>query len=345
MADAGCVGILTTNGSPAMAPWGGTEKTVGANPWSVATPGGSHPPVVLDIANTGVARGKIYAAAQRGEQIPESWAFDADGVPDHRPPRRRPRAARADGRPQGLRDLVHDGRPLRRADRVAATPPTSPAPTCPDRRSRCGHLVLALRIDAVLPDADFDARIDDLIATTKAVPRAAGRGGDLLPRRDRGPGRGRGPRTPGSGCPDQTVADLRELGESCGVASTPASWARRADVHRRRQPDGAARPRRGVPRRDPRERPGLAARRARVPAVRRPPSTTTRTGSSSTRSTPTRTPSTSSTAGTALRRLARGRGPVRRSRAGTSTRSPRPPSRRTSRSARPPRAAEADGQP
>ena len=47
-------------------------------------------------------------------------------------------------------------------------------PYVPDQRSRCGHLVLALRIDAVLPDADFAARIDDLIATTKAVPLAAG---------------------------------------------------------------------------------------------------------------------------------------------------------------------------
>jgi hypothetical protein len=32
--------------------------------------------VVLDIANTGVARGKIYAAAQRGERIPADWATD-----------------------------------------------------------------------------------------------------------------------------------------------------------------------------------------------------------------------------------------------------------------------------
>ena len=76
-----CIGILTTNGSPAMAPWGGRVKTVGANPWSIATPGGSHAPVVLDIANSGVARGKIYAALERGQQIPPDWATDAAGVP------------------------------------------------------------------------------------------------------------------------------------------------------------------------------------------------------------------------------------------------------------------------
>src|SRR3712207_8067656 len=34
----------------------------------------------LDIANTGVARGKIYAALQRGEPIPDTWALDADGA-------------------------------------------------------------------------------------------------------------------------------------------------------------------------------------------------------------------------------------------------------------------------
>jgi LDH2 family malate/lactate/ureidoglycolate dehydrogenase len=58
-AAAGCAAILTTNGSPAMAPWGGMDKAVGANPWSFAAPDGHGDVAVLDIANTGVARGKI----------------------------------------------------------------------------------------------------------------------------------------------------------------------------------------------------------------------------------------------------------------------------------------------
>src|SRR5471030_1388426 len=40
----GCVGFLSTNASPAMAPWGGRKKAVGTNPWSWAAPAGSHPP-------------------------------------------------------------------------------------------------------------------------------------------------------------------------------------------------------------------------------------------------------------------------------------------------------------
>lgn len=41
---------------------GGREKAVGANPWSIAAPAGRHDVAVMDIANTAVARGKIYAA-------------------------------------------------------------------------------------------------------------------------------------------------------------------------------------------------------------------------------------------------------------------------------------------
>jgi LDH2 family malate/lactate/ureidoglycolate dehydrogenase len=80
-AAAGCVGFLSTNASPAMAPWGGRAKAIGNNPWSIAAPAGKHAPMILDIANTAVARGKVYLARSRGEAIPEGWALDAEGRP------------------------------------------------------------------------------------------------------------------------------------------------------------------------------------------------------------------------------------------------------------------------
>src|ERR1700741_2392024 len=49
----GCVAFLSTNASPAMAPWGGREKRVGNNPWSIAAPAGQGGPVVPHIAPTG----------------------------------------------------------------------------------------------------------------------------------------------------------------------------------------------------------------------------------------------------------------------------------------------------
>lgn len=80
-AEQGLVGAALTNASPAMAPTGGAEKLIGNNPWSVAAPSAGGVPVVVDMANTVVARGKILAAQADGRPIPEGWALDGDGRP------------------------------------------------------------------------------------------------------------------------------------------------------------------------------------------------------------------------------------------------------------------------
>ena len=54
---------------------------LGTNPWSIAAPAPGGRVVAVDIANTAVARGKIYLAKNRGEPIPDSGALTADGAP------------------------------------------------------------------------------------------------------------------------------------------------------------------------------------------------------------------------------------------------------------------------
>ncbi|WP_198961714.1 Ldh family oxidoreductase [Pseudonocardia sp. MH-G8] len=227
IAAAGCVGILTTNGSPAMAPWGGRRKTVGANPWSIATPGGTHGPVVLDIANTEVARGKIYAALQRGEGIPRGWAVDVDGAPTTDP-----RAA-IDGTLAPM--AGHKGYGISFMMDVLSGVLTGSSyatdvvgPYVPDRRSGCGHLVLALRVDAVLDPGLFGERLDDLVATTKAVPLVEGADEIFHPGEIETRAEARG-RVDGVDLPAKTLAELHQLAAGCGVvldlphpeASTP----------------------------------------------------------------------------------------------------------------------------
>lgn len=219
MALEGCVGILTTNSSPAMAPWGGREKAVGANPWSIAAPGGSRPPAVLDIANTGVARGKIYAALQRGEPIPPTWAMDETG------------AATTD--PQAAIEGVllpmagHKGYAISFMMDVLSGVLTGSAygrgvtgPYVADRRSGCGHLAMALRIDAVADPEEFDRRMEDLISTTKAVPLAEGAEEILYPGELEARAEASG-RRDGVVLAPGTVADLEALGDSCGVRFRP----------------------------------------------------------------------------------------------------------------------------
>ncbi|MFP6710343.1 MAG: Ldh family oxidoreductase [Rhodospirillales bacterium] len=62
-------------------PWGGMEMLLSTNPIAIAVPGMEEPPIVLDMATTVAAYGKVKTAAQRGEQMPEGWMIDRQGQP------------------------------------------------------------------------------------------------------------------------------------------------------------------------------------------------------------------------------------------------------------------------
>ncbi len=81
LAEAGLVAIMTTNAPAAMAPWGSRTPLFGTNPIAFACPRASGAPIVIDVSLSRVARGKIMAANQKGEPIPQGWAFDRDGNP------------------------------------------------------------------------------------------------------------------------------------------------------------------------------------------------------------------------------------------------------------------------
>jgi LDH2 family malate/lactate/ureidoglycolate dehydrogenase len=173
IAEQRCVGMVTTNGSPAMAPWGGREKAVGANPWSIAAPAGRHGVTVMDIANVNAARGKIYAARERGATIPEGWALDAEGRPTTDP------AAAIAGviLPMG----GHKGYAISFMMDVLSGVLTGSSfatgvsgPQQAERRSGCGHMVLAIDVAAVADPDGFADRMEALIAEMKAVPLASG---------------------------------------------------------------------------------------------------------------------------------------------------------------------------
>jgi LDH2 family malate/lactate/ureidoglycolate dehydrogenase len=62
-------------------PWGGLDMLLSTNPIAVAVPAGEEPPVVLDMATTVAAYGKVKAKAQRGEPMPVGWMIDRKGEP------------------------------------------------------------------------------------------------------------------------------------------------------------------------------------------------------------------------------------------------------------------------
>src|SRR5215468_867382 len=62
-------------------PWGSMENLLGTNPIAIAIPAGEEPPIVLDMAPTVAAFGKVRLKAQRGEEMPVGWMIGRDGKP------------------------------------------------------------------------------------------------------------------------------------------------------------------------------------------------------------------------------------------------------------------------
>ena len=81
LAEAGLIALAFANTPKAIAPWGGRGALFGTSPVAFAAPQRAAPALVVDMALSQVARGKILAAAQRGEPVPADWAVDADGRP------------------------------------------------------------------------------------------------------------------------------------------------------------------------------------------------------------------------------------------------------------------------
>ncbi|MGG0720285.1 Ldh family oxidoreductase [Robertmurraya massiliosenegalensis] len=73
------IALLTSNASPSMAPWGGQEKFFGTNPFCYGLPAGEEDDIILDMATSVVAKGKIRIAEKKQENIPEDWAITHDG--------------------------------------------------------------------------------------------------------------------------------------------------------------------------------------------------------------------------------------------------------------------------
>ena len=86
-ADQGCIGIVACNTRPLMPAPGGAERVVGNNPLAIAIPVDGPIPLVLDMATSEAAMGKIRMAEKAGQAIPDNRAVDADGAPTTDPTR------------------------------------------------------------------------------------------------------------------------------------------------------------------------------------------------------------------------------------------------------------------
>ena len=167
------IGISLTNASPRLAPTGGIDRLLGNNPWSIAVPAGQRPPVVLDMANSVVAAGKIRVYQKDGKQIPDGWALNEHGEPTTDPQEALKGILLAVGGYKGygitlMMDLLSG---------VLADSNYGPRVKGMENSSepaRTSHSFLAVNIAAFDEVADFKARMDSYIDEIKNSKKARG---------------------------------------------------------------------------------------------------------------------------------------------------------------------------
>jgi L-2-hydroxycarboxylate dehydrogenase (NAD+) len=76
----GMIGLVTTTTDALVHPWGGVEPLLGTNALAVGIPADPNP-ILLDMAMSVAARGKLVEAMKKGEPIPKGWAVDSEGRP------------------------------------------------------------------------------------------------------------------------------------------------------------------------------------------------------------------------------------------------------------------------
>lgn len=177
----GYIAMIFTNSSPAIPMWGGRTTFLGASPIAAGIPGGKHPPFVMDMAMTVIARGKIRLAAMKGDPIPEGLALDVDGNPTTDAARAFEGVCLPFGGVKGsvlatLMDLmsgVFTGANFGGDVKSLYFDHSEP--------QNVGHLFFAIKPDLFLSLTDFGARMDEFYSRIKALPRAAGVDEIMLP--------------------------------------------------------------------------------------------------------------------------------------------------------------------
>ena len=167
--EAGMGALIFTNASPTMPVWGGREPFLGTSPFAFGIPGGADgPPVLLDMATSVAARGKIRQAIAAGQPIPEGWALDADGNPTTDAQRAYDGIVLPLGGPKGsglslMMEIMAGvltgaafGGQVRDQYKARELP------------QGVGHSFILFRPDLFMPAPEFRARMDELVARARA---------------------------------------------------------------------------------------------------------------------------------------------------------------------------------
>jgi L-2-hydroxycarboxylate dehydrogenase (NAD+) len=187
------IGWAMTNSTKLVAPLWGAERMLGTNPIAIAFPGKEEPPIVIDLATSAAAYGKIEIARRKGEPIPAGWAIGREGRNTTNPDELVDGGAmlplgseRERGGHKGyalamMVDILCG--PLGGANWGPFAPPFALRQEIPKRSvgKGIGHFFGAMRIDGFIDADEFKRQIDDYVRVFRATKPAPGTNGPLIP--------------------------------------------------------------------------------------------------------------------------------------------------------------------
>lgn len=182
-AEMGFIGASATNASPLVVPTFGAERMLGTNPICYAFPGHSFPPVVIDMATSAAANGKLEIAERENKPLPSGWAVDKEGHPTTAanalkmggallPLGSQPEQGSHKG--YGLAALVDLLSAVLSGASFGPWVPPFPAflPVLPNQPGNgLGHWFCAIDVEAFRERADYNAAIDTWVSRFKATKR------------------------------------------------------------------------------------------------------------------------------------------------------------------------------
>src|SRR5499425_846240 len=187
------IGWAMTNSTKLVAPLWGAERMLGTNPIAIAFPGDKEPPIVIDMATSAVAYGKIEIALRKQEEVPKGWIVDNEGRDATRP------QAMIDGGAQlplgSQRELGgHKGYALAAMVDILScvlsganwgpfAPPFALRQEVPARSvgKGIGHFFGAMQIDGFIDKDEFKKQIDEWIHVFRKTKPAPRTNGPLIP--------------------------------------------------------------------------------------------------------------------------------------------------------------------
>src|SRR5688572_5524780 len=170
------IGLAMANDTPTMTVPGGRGLILGNNPFACAIPTGEKNPILLDIAMSVVAGGKVFAAAAMGQKIPETWMVDSEGRPTTDPtlfPHAGALQPMAAHKGYGLALMIETLSAILPGASIAGHVLSW---SFSDASLATGHgaAFIAVDVNTLLPVAEFNQRMKQTIQEIRSAPRVKG---------------------------------------------------------------------------------------------------------------------------------------------------------------------------